>query len=330
MYQRKIISISPNTTDIRMTPDYGQKTPTIQNAQGPARQIMSSMTQRLLSLPLNYVTFADYGSANGDNALPMWKETAAAILEQTASTLLHFRLNDLKFSNSEALERNKESLCGLGADRLSMSFQEGSYLAPVCDSASVDVGFSSFAMHWVMSPDSAFQELDLFFQQRALELKPGGELLLVNIVRHDVGESHHSQAFYDTARELWDALPASQKTEKLIYPVVFKTPDELKTSAQKARLQLVEEKHAIIECAVYQRFLKHKDADRFADEITSYVFSWGECCLRNALVGSEREKDVVIAQLRASYKDRAKQAPEAFQNRLTIHYLRLKKPETLT
>lgn len=110
--------------------------------------------------------------------------------------------------------------------------REQDMLACVCAAtpATVDVAYSSFAMHHLASPDKG-----RLFQAIASLLRPGGELLLVDVVRsEDQNRDEYLEGYLRVMRTEWTAINPSQVEEACAHVAAYDFPETFSTLRQLA------------------------------------------------------------------------------------------------
>jgi len=200
-------------------------------------------------------TLVDYGTADAGTSMPLLKELVVTLRSAEPDTPIAVVYEDQSTNDwNSVFARVHNRLLGAepsyladgaGAGKVFVFASGESFYAQCSPDATVDLGFSATAMHWLTAaparmPDALFAALTAdaaaaeayraqaradwrtIMLQRARELKPGGALVVANFTVDDGGRflgnsQHAARSMFDMFTELW----ASMATEGLITRAEF-------------------------------------------------------------------------------------------------------------
>jgi hypothetical protein len=266
---------------------------------------------------VNGFTLSDMGTADAGTSLSMIECSIEAVKARVPEAPVSIVYSDQPRNDFNALIAN---VYGLGPfdtylDKHSNVFPLVSgttFYKQIVPAASLDIGFSATAMHWMSSKvcnitnhvqaiGAEGEELEAFRAQahrdwrqillhRATELKPGGKLILINFGRDEQGRYLGNTGgvnMFDTFNQIWlDFLQAGLRLEHI--------------------------DTRIVKCPFAEAFEQHGDAARFAEEYIPTIRSWNESTYFNALSGQrplERRRQIV-EDYYDSYRDLVRDNPE--------------------
>ncbi len=223
-----------------------------------------------------------------------------------------------------------------------------SFYRQILPSASLDLGFSATAMHWLSSKPCDIsnhvqavgaegEELAAFARQgnadwrtilthRASEMKSGGRLVLVNFCRDEQGHylGHTGGVnMFGMFNQLWRELLAAgaigereyrAMTPPQYYKKLGEFPGPLLDPADplnKAGLRLEHAEARIVPCPYAAEFRRHGDAAVFAKAYIPTMRSWTESTFFAALDAgrSPPERQAIIDRFYATYEARVRMDP---------------------
>jgi hypothetical protein len=213
---------------------------------------------------------------------------------------------------------------------------------------SLDLGFSSTAMHWLSHKPcditnhvqavgangdelAAFQrqaEADwcTILEQRARELRPGGRLVLVNFCRDEQGRflgNTEGVHMFNAFRDLWsdfmnDGKISAAEYQRMTLPQYYNDVAEFSrpfvdedSAVYRAGLRLESIETRVVECPFKADFRQHGDADHFATNYVPTLRSWTESTFFGALDGSRpaTDRQALIDSFYAAYTDNVRGDP---------------------
>jgi hypothetical protein len=203
------------------------------------------------------VVIVDYGASEGRNSLEPIR-TAIAVLRERAGmraiSVVHTDLPDNDFAALFAVVAENPGSYMRGTADVFPSVIGRSFYGQILPSASVTLGWSSWAVQWLSRvpapiPDqlqvafshdataraayAAQAEADWrrFLAARAAELRPGGRLVLVTMARDDAGDFGYEPclaAMYATRQELVaEGLVRGEEAARMAIPTVGRSRAEL-------------------------------------------------------------------------------------------------------
>lgn len=244
---------------------------------------------------------ADYGCADGQNSMG-WIRLAAAKAKERCQRL-EITFSDQSAENEQVLRK------ALATDQefwecnthLSFNYKAGSFFQQILPDNSIDIAFSSTAIHWLSPVSSSFntslveesaqkveiqnhasKDLFLFYQARKNELKPHGYLVLSNIGEHQGGEyiaKNHIQALHSLAAEM--------QIENMSIPIYLRTLSELVLPLNRLGLKQLYAEEVVIPCSYYAEYMaesqSHQDASHeFGKQMANSCKAWGYSSVERA------------------------------------------------
>jgi len=266
----------------------------------PALSLLEqAATQAALARAPEPITIADYGSSQGHNSLAPMRVAIAALRRRAGSSraisVVHTDLPDNDFAvlfrmlaeDPESYQRGEPMVF---ASAIGRSFYE--QLLP---EASVALGWSSWATHWLSRvpaeiPDhiqSAFsqdraareayarqaaEDWQSFLACRGREIRPGGRLVLLNMALDDAGGFGYGpivQAIYDGLLALVEeGFVASEEVRRMAIPTVGRSLEQLrapfKEGGQFAGLVIEHLQFFLGEDRIWAEYERSRDAQAFA------------------------------------------------------------------
>ncbi len=299
-------------------------------------------------------TLSDMGTADAGTSLSMVAAAIAAVRARAAEAAVTIVYSDQPRNDFNALIAN---VYGLGPfetyldafDRVFPLVSGTTFYEQILPEASLDVGFSATAMHWmstkvcnisnhVQAVGAEGDELAAFQRQaaedwrrilrhRAAELRPGGRLVLINFARDEqdryLGNTGGVNMF-DTFNEIWlDFVESGRITraeyDNMTLPQYYNTVEEFSAPltdpddpVHRAGLRLERIDTRIVECPFAAAFAEHGDAGRFAEEYIPTIRTWNESIYFNALDAARPldERKAIIEDYYNTYKKMVRDNPE--------------------
>ena len=291
-------------------------------------------------------TMSDMGTADGGTSLDLVGKVIEAVKRRWPAREIAIVHTDQPRNDFNALVANLHRHSA--RERVFFLQSATSFYRQILPSASLDLGFSATAMHWLSSKPcdisdhvqavgASGEELAAFARQgnadwrtilthRAAELKSGGRLVLVNFCRDEQGRylGHTGGVnMFGMFNELWRELLAAGAIGECEYqamtlPQYYKTLGEftgpLRDSADplhKAGLRLEHAETRIVPCPYAAEFRRHGDAAAFAKAYIPTMRSWTEFTFFAAL-DTQRplaERQAIIDRFYSTYEDRVRKNP---------------------
>jgi hypothetical protein len=268
---------------------------------------------------------ADFGAADGGTSMEMMRRLIAAIRAREPERQIAIAYTDLPHNDFSTLFRQTQGLIGEGAPiadipGVFISAAGTSFYRQIFPDASLSLGFSATAMHWlsrrpcmiadhVQAVGAAPDERERFRAQsladwetillaRARELKPGGRLVFANFCVDEEGRylGHTTGVdMFDNFARFWRDLRRAgcigqAEYENATFQQFYKTPEEFaapfrdpESAVSKAGLTLESIGTMITPCPYAEAFTTHGDAAAFASAYVPTLRSWSETVFAGAL-----------------------------------------------
>lgn len=308
---------------IHMTSGYSLETYGARIALEKSRPQMQAALEKL---PAGPTTFVDFGIADGGTSLSFWCDVFLALRQKNPHTITLYG-NDLPTNPHRDLALNLDKLRQMVPD-LQVFIAPVSFYQQVVPDEQMDLGFSATALHWLSrvpgpltthlhanSAEPAEREVyrtqalidfEQLMLQRAKELKPGGQLVLVNLAEADDGQSlgknHRDQPLFDYlqdefARTLAEHQLPEQIGREVAFQNYYKTKADFEEVLAKPSLKnafrLVDHRIERTPCPYRARFEEERDAVAFADGLMKTIRSWSRHTFLTAL--RQKEADLAVA-----------------------------------
>lgn len=306
--------------------------------------------------PASYASgfvFSDMGCADGGTSLEMVGKTINRVRSDSERGPVSVIYTDQPRNDFGALVRNVHGLGPFdtymdGTEGVYPMFSGTSFYRQILPSATLHLGFSATAMHWLSSKPGnisthvhmigarneelrAYQEhakrdWQTILLHRAAELVSGGKLVLVNFAVDENGNylGHTGGVnMFDTFNEIWLEFMEQGKISREEYvemtlPQYYNTVDEFsaplsdpRDPVYQAGLRLEHIETRIVPCPFATDFKEHGDAERFAREYIPTIRTWNESTYFSALT-TERtieERKELIEEYYATYQHRVRNDP---------------------
>lgn len=299
-------------------------------------------------------TFSDMGTADAGTSLAMVGKAIEAVRGRAPEAPISIVYSDQPHNDFNALITNVYGLgpfeTYLDAHQNLFPFVSGTtFYKQILPSATLDVGFSATAMHWlstkvcnisnhVQAVGAEGEELQAFRDQahrdwrqillhRAAELKPGGKLVLINFGSDEQGRYLGNTGgvnMFDTFNLIWVSFLDQRRIDRAEYenmtlPQYYNTVEEFSAPfldaadpVHQAGLRLEHIETRIVKCPFAESFAEHGDAARFAEEYIPTIRSWNESIYFNGL-STERpleERREIIEDYYRAYHDLVEKSPD--------------------
>lgn len=324
-----------------------------------AKDVIDRSIPRVLSAlenlqpPLQgYWNFSDMGCADGGTSLQLWRSVIEKI-RQGGNTDIQIVYADQARNDFNALVQilhghtQFESYLP-GAENVRVLESGASFYTPILPAESLHLGYSATAMHWlsrkpcditdhVHMVGASGDEYTQFSQQakadwqtillhRARELKPGGNLVLVNFCRDDNGcylGNTGGVNMFDQFNLNWqtfvnDGVVTQDEYRAMTLPQYYNTTDEFSaplldttSPVYAAGLRLVDIETAIVECPFARDFAEHGNAKKFAQDYIPTIRSWNESTYFAGLSENRSlaERQEIIENYYQFYQDEVERNP---------------------
>ncbi|MGF1510403.1 MAG: SAM-dependent methyltransferase [Myxococcota bacterium] len=288
--------------------------------------------------------FADFGAADGGTTEALYKRVTDRVKESGRPLLAI--LNDLPGNDFDTLsEVGRRTFQAAGGQLRTMP---RSFYETVAEPASVDLGFTATAMHWLSSvPEAlphhthanaaspspvafraaAVRDWDHLLALRANELVPGGSFVAVNLACDDagryLGNNRVDHNMHDVLHDTWLGLHREGAFDATTYRAAtfqnfykreedFRAPFEaLDSKTRQAGLRLMRMRTVLTRCPYRKQFDADGDADVFATALMKTVRSWSKHTFETALDGHP-ERDVVVSEFYRRFQERVRHEPRRF------------------
>ncbi len=293
-------------------------------------------------------TVADYGAADGGTSLGLHRALVEAVRARAPGRQVAITYTDLPHNDFSTLFRQVQG--GLGDLPGVFAFASGtSFYARILPDASLRLGFSGTAMHWLSRlpgtlddavhavlgtpaeripfAAQAASDWETILLHRAAELAPGGRLVLANFCQDEAG--HYlgftgQRNMHDTFAKHWRGLrDAGGNTDAeyraAAFPQFYKTVaefrapfDDAASKVREAGLTLLHCETRTTPCPYAARFAIERDAAAFAAAYVPTLRSWSENVFLGALSPARpaAERHALVDRFYAAYQADVAAAPE--------------------
>lgn len=223
-----------------------------------------------------------------------------------------------------------------------------SFYLPILPANSLHLGFSATAMHWLRGKPTditdhvhmvgasgaelatfrkqAANDWETILLERARELKPGGQLVLINFCIDEQGRylGHTGGVnMFDNFNRNWqtfvdDGIISAAEYRAMTLPQYYNTVEEFSrplidpsNRVYQAGLRLQQIETATVACPFAEAWKEHGDAAKFASEYIPTIRSWNESIFKGALSPdrSEQERGEIIEQYYGTYQSQVERNP---------------------
>ena len=314
---------------------------------------------------------ADFGAADGGTSLGLMRRIVGAVRARAPAKPVTITSTDLPHNDFSALFQRLHGLIGhdneapLAREPGVFTFASGtSFHRQVFPDATLSLGFSATAMHWLSARPTAIvdhvhpvggsageaeafraqarDDWDTILLARARELRPGGQLVLANFCidpegRYlgNTGGANMFDAFARHWRDLGDAgalTPAESAAGTL--QQFYRTPEEFTaplrdpaSPVHRAGLRLEHVSTRVTRCPYAADFERHRDPSAFARAYLPTLRSWTESTFASALDPSRPadERRAVIDRFYAAYEAEVAARPDGHGMDYVHCFLRISK-----
>lgn len=240
---------------------------------------------------------ADFGTADAGTSLPLICAVVSAVraAEGPATPIVVCYEDQPSNDWNSAFKRihgllngADESFMRWGDDNVFALAAGTSFYRPCFPAGTIDVGFSATAMHWLSAtpqpiPDALHSACSFdgpttaAFEQQAAkdwhrvmslreeELKPGGQLVLVNFAKDEFGQflgetARLKQSMHRTLAELWEGLVTAEEFEATNFPNQYRSLEETTAPFVAGRgslassMAVVTAKTEVVPCPFFDAF----------------------------------------------------------------------------
>ena len=270
---------------------------------------------------------ADFGAADGGTSMEMMRRLIGAIREREPQRQIALAYTDLPHNDFSTLFRLTQGLIGDATQPpladipgVFISAAGTSFYRQIFPNASLSLGFSATAMHWLSrrpcmiadhvqavgaAPDErekfraqALADWETILLARARELKPGGRLVFANFCIDEAGRylGHTTGVdMFDSFARHWRDLRRAGRIgqaeyENATFQQFYKTPEEFAapfrdaaSAVSKAGLTLESISTMVTPCPYAEAYAAHGDAAAFARAYVPTLRSWSETVFAGAL-----------------------------------------------
>ncbi len=299
---------------------------------------------------------ADYGAADGGTSLDLMRRVVGLVRGRAPNRQIAIGYTDLPHNDFSALFRLTQGLLGdatkaplAATPELYISGVGTSFYRQLFPDATLDLGFSATAMHWLSKKPGpiadhvqavgasaaervAFQaqaaeDWETILAARARELKPGGKLVVANFCVDGQGRYLGNTGgvnMFDTFAKHWRALWTAGRIGEAEYRAAtfqqfYRTAEEFAaplknpaSQAAKAGLRLDHVSTHVTRCPYAEDFERHGDAAAFARAYVPTLRSWSETVFAGALDPARpaSERAAIVDAFYGAYEADVAAAPD--------------------
>jgi SAM dependent carboxyl methyltransferase len=301
----------------------------------------------------NPFTLTDMGCADGGTSIDMVRRATAAVRARWPQRPICVVYADQPRNDYNSLFHLIHGLTPVPTYReevenLYVTASATSFFRPILPPATLDLGFSSTAMHWlsrkpcnlanhVQAVGATGAELAAFTEQglhdwetillqRARELVTGGRLVLLNFCKDEAGQYLGNTGgvnMFDTFNTLWRRFAAegtisSEEYVDMTLEQYYKTVEEFTqplsdpaSPVYRAGLRLEQCETRVVRCPFAAEFRQHGDAERFARDYIPTLRSWTESTFLGALSQNRalEERQAIIDSYYRAYETFVREKP---------------------
>lgn len=312
-------------------------------------------------------TFADFGSADGGTSQQLVDQLVHFLrITRGIHLPINVRYTDLPRADFNHLftSLNEPSAFLKKYQDVFISATGVSFFEQIFEPQSVDLGFSSSAMHYLSCQpkpltthihpnyasreekaaflEQAAKDWSVILQQRSRELKGGGHLVVALLVEDDhlfhLGNTY-AESLWDNYYQLWtslldDKLITAEEFTKAQFQQIYRPAKEVIASFDGAEannhgLVLNRFEIKLTKCPFREALEKNElSTDQFASEFVATHRSWTEFVFMNSLDKSRTQDAVseILDELYNRYVSKVKLNPRAFGKDLVHLILEIERP----
>lgn len=282
---------------------------------------------------------ADYGCATGKNSIAVMSRAAELFGAAFEGSPLLLCFCDQPDNDWNVLAARVHEAFG-GRDDVAFSMTGRSFYGPVLPTGSVDLAWSTIAVHWLsaarpagsdalwphpgLGPERAVfveqarRDWALFLEQRARELRPGGHMVVVAACSRADGTSsadHYLDVPWEVVRELEAAGElATSERRAMFIPTYFRSAAEYQApfSDPALPLELLEYTEAPLADVLWDGYERSGDPEAFAAAWVGWLRAFSEPLLAAALDTrrSEANRRSLLDDLYRRIAERVARDPE--------------------
>lgn len=316
-----------------------------------ATPMVCSAIERMPVSGLTEFNLCDMGCADGGTSLDMVRQALKSVRKLNADVPVRVIYADQPRNDYNALVQIVHGLTSFDSwiDEFESvyPFASGSsFYRQIVPDASLDLGFSATAMHWLSRKPGDIEnhvhmigadgeDLARYRQQahadwltivghRAKELKPGGQLVLVNFCRDEKGRylgNTDGINMFDTFNSIWqrfldDGVITAQEYKAMTLPQYYRTVEEFSApflpGGEMSDLELVDIETRVVGCPFAAAHAEHGDSTRFAKEYIPTIRSWNESTFYGGLGDArpQQERRELIENYYGTYQQMVGENPE--------------------
>ncbi len=321
------------------------------------------------------LSMADYGAADGGTSLDLINTAVDWLKQHYPDLPVSLCYTDLPGADFETLFRTmggevdgKDSPL-LRHDNVHVFSSGMSFYRQILPNATLDLGFSASAMHYLSSMPGTIKEhvhatgaseaekarfrrvavrdWETILLMRSRELKAGGRVVLVNFCIDEDGRYLGNTGgvnLFDTYNELWagmrdDGVITAREYETTAFQQFYKSIDETLAPLRQEgspvyQSGLVLEHHetALVECPFQRAFRQGLDVSTFAHQFVNTHRSWTETTFRAGLAQRQKEDaDEILNDLYHRYEQRVVADPHGHAKDLVhLYMVAVKRPPVTT
>ncbi len=304
--------------------------------------------------PSRPICLADFGAADGGTSMEMIGRAVAALRAKAPERPVVLTYTDLPSNDFSQVFRNTQGNGSAGdhltgQDQLFVFASGTSFYRQVLPRASLNLGFSATAMHWITGTpcpirdhvhavgaqgrelaaftEQGMQDWATILRHRAAELVPGGRLVLVNFCIDEEGRylgNTGGANMFDTFNFLWqrlrdDGAITAREYQNTNFPQFYKTVEQFRAPLddphgplRAAGLSLEHIETRVVPCPYKAEYLANGDLDAFAPALVGTLRSWSETVFMNGLdpTSPAARRHSVVERFYKSYEDEIRAAPE--------------------
>lgn len=339
---------------IHMTTGYSLETYGAKVALEKSLPLVQAALQQLPNEPLQLI---DYGIADGGTALDFFHQVITSIRDRNQEPLT-FIGNDLPSNPHNDLALNLEELRRQHA-KLRVFIAPTSFYEQLTSDHSTHFGFSATALHWlsrIPGPldshihansaeaterdrfrEQALDDFEHLMRKRARELKPGGQLVLINLAEADDGQSlgrnHQDQAMFDYLRDVFgETIKELEPSEAILRDTIFQNyykrkadfEEVLQRSSLRDQFRIKSHHIEHTPCPYRATFDEHQQTDAFAEGLMKTIRSWSRHTFLSAL-GKYDQDPAIADQFYTNLQERFRQNPAAYSMDYIHSFLHLER-----
>ncbi len=312
--------------------------------------------------------FSDMGCADGGTSLDLWRHVIKHI-RSTDNSDIQVVYADQANNDFNALVKILHGLTQFdsylqASANVTVMESGASFYTPILPRASLDLGFSATAMHWLSKTpinlgshihmvgatgeeksrfsSQAADDWQNILLQRVREMKPGSKLVLVNFCIDEQGRYLGNTGgvnMFDQFNSNWqqfvdDGVITVEEYNAMTLPQYYHTVEEFsapllhkRSPVYEAGLRLVDIETAVVHCPFAEDFRVHGDSARFADAYLPTIRSWNESVFGGAL-SSERslqERREIIESYYNTYRQQVALSPKGHSMGYVHAYMTIEK-----